>query len=103
MVTTLYQGRPADTARSTIDHQTQLDQYGILVKAVATAEQAAVANDAVALRTAVGAISSATATLSVAARSGASQGAASPSDLTRRRLWACRVREPGPTPGGLRR
>lgn len=35
MITTLYQGRPADTARSTIDHQSRLDGYGALSKAVA--------------------------------------------------------------------
>jgi hypothetical protein len=65
MVTTLYQGRPADTARTTIDHQTRLDEYGALSKALATAEQAAKANDEGALGTALGELSSAAATLSL--------------------------------------
>ena len=63
MITTLYQGRPADTARSTIDHQSRLDGYGALSKAVASAELAARANDGGAVRTALGDISSAVATL----------------------------------------
>ena len=63
MVTTLYQGRPADTARTTIDHQTRLDEYGALSKAVATAERTAKANDEGALNTALREISSAAATL----------------------------------------
>lgn len=63
MITTLYQGRPADTLRTTIDHQTRLDEYGALSKAVTTAEHAAKTNDEGALRTALGELSSAAATL----------------------------------------
>lgn len=63
MITTLYQGRPADTARTTIDHQKRLDEYGTLAKSVAAAELAAKANDTGALRTALGDITSASATL----------------------------------------
>ena len=40
MVTTLYQGRPADTARFLIDHQTRLDGYGALGKAAVVAARA---------------------------------------------------------------
>ena len=65
MITTLYQGRPADTARQTIDHQTRLDGYGALGKAVAVAERAARAGDGAALNGTLGEISSAAATLSL--------------------------------------
>ena len=65
MITTIYQGRPADTARLTIDHQTRLDGYGALGKAVASAERAARAGDAGALNTAAGDVASAAVTLSL--------------------------------------
>ena len=65
MITTLYQGRPADTARATIDHQTRLDKYGALSKALVAAERAAKDNDDGALRAALGELSSAVATLSL--------------------------------------
>ena len=64
MVTTLYQGRPADTARLTIDHQTRLDGYGGLGKAVVGADRAARAGDGGALNGALGQMSSAAARLS---------------------------------------
>ena len=64
MITTLYQGRPADTARLTIDHQTRLDGYGALGKAVVGADRAARAGDGGALNEALGEISSAAAKLS---------------------------------------
>ena len=65
MITTIYQGRPADTARLTIDHQTRLDGYGALGKAVASAERAARAGDTGALNTAAGDVASAAVTLSL--------------------------------------
>ena len=65
MVTTLYQGRPADTARLTIDHQTRLDGYGTLGKAVAAAGRAAKAGDGEALNAALSEIASAATTLSL--------------------------------------
>lgn len=64
MITTLYQGRPADTARLTIDHQTRLDGYGALGKAVVGADRAARAGDGGALNGALGEMSSAAARLS---------------------------------------
>lgn len=65
MVTTLYQGRPADTARLTIDHQTRLDGYGALGKALAGAERAAKAGDGGALNGALNELASAAMTLSL--------------------------------------
>ena len=65
MVTTIYQGRPADTARMTIDHQKRIDGYGDLGKAVAAAGRAAKAGDGGALNTALGEISAAATTLSL--------------------------------------
>lgn len=64
MVTTLYQGRPVDTARLTIDHQTRLTGYGTLGTAVVTAQRAARAGDGEALTTALAEIENATTTLS---------------------------------------
>lgn len=65
IVTTLYQGRPADTARETIDHQTLLDRYGALGTAVAGADRAVKAGDARALTAALVEVENATTTLSL--------------------------------------
>ena len=65
IVTTLYQGRPADTARLTIDHQTLLDRYSALATAVAVAERAARAGDREALTGSLADIQTATTTLSL--------------------------------------
>ena len=65
MVTTLYQGRPADTARFTIDHQTRLDGYGALGKAAVAAARAVQAGDGGALNGALTDISGAATTLSL--------------------------------------
>lgn len=65
MVTTLYQGRPADTARFTIDHQKRLDGYGALGKATVAAAHAAQARDGGALNGALSDISGAATTLSL--------------------------------------
>ena len=63
MLTTLYQGRPVDTARLTIDHQTLLTGYGALGTAVAGAERAAKAGDDKTLAGALAQIEDATAGL----------------------------------------
>jgi hypothetical protein len=65
MITTLYQGRPADTSRLTIDHQARLDTYGALGKAVASADRAARTGDNGALNGTLSEISGAAATLSL--------------------------------------
>jgi hypothetical protein len=49
MVTTIYQGRPVDTNRLTIDHQTLITGYGALAAATAGARSAARAGDGKAL------------------------------------------------------
>ncbi len=64
MITTLYQGRPADNARFTIDHQARLDGYGALGKAAAAATRAVQAGDRGALNGALTDIAGAAATLS---------------------------------------
>ena len=64
MITTLYQGRPADTARLTIDHQTRLDGYGALGKAAAGADRAARAGDSGAMNGSLGELASAAVKLS---------------------------------------
>ena len=46
MVTTIYQGRPADTNRMTIDHQALVTGYGAMAAATAGARHAAKAGDA---------------------------------------------------------
>jgi hypothetical protein len=65
IVTTLYQGAPADTARETIDHQTLLDRYGALGTAVAGADRAARSGDRQALAAALVQIETATTTLAL--------------------------------------
>lgn len=65
MITTLYQGRPVDTARQTIDHQTLLTGYGALGTAAAGAQRAARAGDGRAVTAALAEIESATTTLSL--------------------------------------
>jgi hypothetical protein len=65
MVTTLYQGRPVDTSRTTIDHQTRLDEFGSLAKAVANAARAAGAGDGDTLKGAVSEIFGAATALSL--------------------------------------
>ena len=65
MITTLYQGRPADTARFTIDHQKRVEGYGSLGKAAVAAAHAARSNDDGALKGALTDISEAATTLSL--------------------------------------
>ena len=65
IVTSYLQGRPADTARLQIDHQTRLDGYGALAKAAAGARLAAEASDRKALSGALGEVSGAATTLSL--------------------------------------
>ena len=63
MLTTLYQGRPVDTARVTIDHQTLLTGYGTLGTGLAGAERATRSGDSKALAGAITQIENATASL----------------------------------------
>lgn len=63
VVTTIYQGRPLDTARFTIDHQQLVNGYGALGTAVAEARRAARAGDGEALAASLGPITTAATTL----------------------------------------
>jgi hypothetical protein len=65
MVTTLYQGRPADTARFTVDHQKRLDGYGSLGKATVAAAHAVQSGDDGALKGSLTDISEAATILSL--------------------------------------
>jgi hypothetical protein len=63
IINTAYQGNPAENARLTIDHQTRLDKYAALSKAVPDAGRAARRGDGDALSGALGEISTAATSL----------------------------------------
>lgn len=65
MMTTLYQGRPVDVARVTIDHQTLLTNAGSLGVAIAGARRANATGDQAALRGALDSIDNAGAILQI--------------------------------------
>ena len=63
MVTTIYQGRPADTNRLTIDHQTLVTGYGTVAAAAVGARRAARAGDGKALEAALAELDKAAASI----------------------------------------